>query len=260
MVRAGIAFISASATSPILTGGANPTFLRVVPKLSLQGPQLTRFVVGTLRPKAVTVVSDPGAYSSQLARAMIPLLSLARIPLNHQLVSARAPSFGPLLARATPARSVIILAWQDPARAEVLGRLLLGLKKAVTLVGPDRLYAPGIFTIPGSYVAAPAPDIAQLPSEASLAQRARASIGAFTIAGPPAYAAAHVIDEAVANECHSGETPSRTGLLEAIRDTNQPTSILGEPIRFRGDGDLADARWFLFRIAPGGQYRLLTNR
>jgi hypothetical protein len=39
-----------------------------------------------------------------------------------------------------------------------------------------------------------------------------------------------------------------------------PSSILGVPIRFRGNGDLAAGRWWMFRIAAGGRYRMLLTK
>jgi hypothetical protein len=68
-----------------------------------------------------------------------------------------------------------------------------------------------------------------------------------------------VIDDAIAAVCHRGQHPSRSGVLAAVRGTNEPTSILGIPIRFRADGELADARWFLYRVNPASSYKLITN-
>jgi hypothetical protein len=48
-------------------------------------------------------------------------------------------------------------------------------------------------------------------------------------------------------------------VLAAIKTTNLPTSILGQPIRFAAGGDLINAKWFLFHINPAGKYVLVTN-
>src|SRR6516165_1610261 len=53
MGRAGLAFISGSATNPALTTGSNPTFFRVVSKDSVQGPQDANYIVSNLQPKAI---------------------------------------------------------------------------------------------------------------------------------------------------------------------------------------------------------------
>ena len=73
------------------------------------------------------------------------------------------------------------------------------------------------------------------------------------------YAATHVIDEAIASVCKSGQTPSRSNVLAAIKATNEPTSILGQPIRFNAKGDLVGAKFFLFKINSQGKYVLVPN-
>ena len=44
-------------------------------------------------------------------------------------------------------------------------------------------------------------------------------------------------------------------MLAAIKATNEPTSILGQPIKFDANGDLVGAKWFLFKINSQGQVR-----
>ncbi len=51
MGRAGLAFISGSATNPTLTTGSNPTFFRVVSKDSVQGPQDANYIVKPAAPQ-----------------------------------------------------------------------------------------------------------------------------------------------------------------------------------------------------------------
>jgi ABC-type branched-subunit amino acid transport system substrate-binding protein len=83
----------------------------------------------------------------------------------------------------------------------------------------------------------------------------RRSLGDVRTKASPAYAATHVIDEAIAAVCRAGQAPSRSGVLAAVRATSEPTSILGVPIRFQANGDLAGARWFLFQIGARGAYK-----
>ena len=50
MARAGLAFMSGSATAAALTTGKYPTFFRTVSKDSVQGPQDATYLVNTLHP------------------------------------------------------------------------------------------------------------------------------------------------------------------------------------------------------------------
>jgi branched-chain amino acid transport system substrate-binding protein len=260
LARAGLAFVSGSATGATLTDGANPTFFRVVPNDALQGPQAAQFVVRTLRPRSVTVLEGRDAYSSGLARSMLPILRSARIPVGQLRLSHAALGLGAATARVPPGTGVVVLALQNPTVAQQVGRALRAQHRLAAIVGPDRLYAPGTFTLPGSFVSSPAPDITALPSDAALAARAKRTLESFGVLAPPTYAATQVVAAAIARVCRAGHAPSRSGVLAAVRVTDLPHSILGVPIRFRGNGDLAAGRWWMFRIAAGGRYRLLLTK
>jgi branched-chain amino acid transport system substrate-binding protein len=260
LARAGMAFVSGSATQTDLTTGANPTFFRVVPSDSAEGPAEARFVLAHLHPREVSVVTDGSPYATAIVEAMLPVLRAAKVGVDLQPAAPPPAAVAPLAARLAAAATVVFLAWQDPLAADRLGRTLLRQRRTLTLVGPDRLYAPGAFTMPGAYVAAYGPDASAIPTHASILRRNSRAAAAIGPAGAPAYAATHVIDEAIARVCRAGQTPSRGGVLASIRSTNQPSSVLGLPIRFQADGNLADARWFMYRITPGGGYRLVPTR
>ena len=74
------------------------------------------------------------------------------------------------------------------------------------------------------------------------------------------YAATHVLDEAIASVCKSGRRRRRSNVLAAIKQTNQPTSILGQPIKFASNGELIGGKLFLFKINSKGKYVLITER
>lgn len=256
--RAGMAFISASATGSALTAGANPTFFRVVAPDSLQGPDDARFIVDHLRPRTVTVIGESGSWSRQLSASTLPVFRATRI-FPDQIAAGRKSTVASVAARVSRATNVVFLAWQTPSQAQQLGQILAEERKRATIVAADPLYAPGRFRVAGAYVSTWAPDITALPADAGLVNRARRTLPGFGIAGPPAYAATQVIDEAIASVCRSGRTPSRSGVLAAVRATDQPRSVLDVPIRFRADGNLADARWFVFRIDASGRYRMVPG-
>src|ERR1700728_1274461 len=118
--KAGLAFISRSATLPALTAdGKNPTYFRVVPDDDVQGPQDANYVVNHLHPKAVLIVDDDEAYSHGLVNVMVPILKKAGIPVDHQTLNGT--DTGATLAAAikslvtshlTAADGVTLLPWQ----------------------------------------------------------------------------------------------------------------------------------------------------
>ena len=259
MGRAGMAFISGSATAVALTTGTYPTFFRVVSKDSVQGPQDANYIVKTLHPKALMIVDDQEAYSTGLVSAMLPVFQAAGIKVDHESVSQKVTDFSSLVAKVTAADTVVVLPWQVAANAQQFGRDLAQEHKSTVIFGTDGLFSPGTFTISGSYVSSFGPDITAIPADASIASAAQAKYGSFGTFGPPVFAATHVIDEAISSVCKAGQTPSRANVLAAIKQTNEPTSILGQPISFDSHGDLVNGKFFLFKINSAGKYELIPS-
>ncbi len=256
--RAGMAFISGSATNTALTAGKNPTFFRTVSIDSAQGPEDANYIIKHLHPKAIMIVDDQEAYSTGLVTAMVPVFQKAGIKVDHESVSQKVTDFSSLVAKVTPQTTVVVLPWQVAANGQQFGKNLSEQHKSATIVGTDGLYSPSSFTTSGAYVSSFGPDITAIPADAAIVQQAKAAFPKFGTFGPPVYAATHVLDQAIATACKSGSA-SRSAVLSAVKATDQPTSILGQPIKFTPHGDLVGAKWFLFKIDSKGQYKLVTN-
>jgi branched-chain amino acid transport system substrate-binding protein len=259
MARAGMPFISGSATATALTTGKYPTFFRVVSNDGVQGPEDAHYIISHLHPKALMIVDDEEAYSTGLVSAMIPIFKAAGIKVDHESVSQKVTDFSSLVAKVTPQTSVVVLPWQIASNAEQFGRDLAQEHKKAVIFGTDGLFSPGTFEITGSYVSSFGPDITAIPADASIAAEAKAKYGSFGTFGPPVFAAMHVMDEAIASVCKAGQTPTRSNVLAAIKKTNEPTSILGQPIAFGPHGDLINGKFFLFKINAKGKYQLIPN-
>jgi branched-chain amino acid transport system substrate-binding protein len=257
--RSGIAFISGSATAAALTTGKYPTFFRTVSKDSVQGPQDANYIVNTLHPKALMIVDDQEAYSTGLVSAMVPIFKAAGIKVDHESVSQKTTDFSSLVAKVTPATTVVVLPWQIAANAQQFGRNLAQQHKNAVIFGTDGLFSPGTFTINGSYVSSFGPDITAIPADKAIAALAKTKYGSFGTFGPPVFAATHVIDNAIAAVCKSGQTPSRANVLAAIKNTNEPATILGQPIKFDSHGALVNGKFFLSKIDSTGKYNLIPS-
>jgi branched-chain amino acid transport system substrate-binding protein len=260
ITRAGLATISGSATNTDLTKkGSFPTFLRVVPRDDVQGPQDANYIANTLKPKTAMLIDDQTSYSTGLRDAIVPVLQKAGIKVNKQSVNQKQTDFSSLVSKVTPDTGVVILPWQVAANAQQLGQNLAEQHKNAVIFGTDGLYSPDQFKIPGSYVSSFAPDITSIPEDKTIAAQAKAKFGAFGTFGPPVYAATHVIDEAISTVCKGGDTPSRKNVLDQIKKTDEPSSILGQPIKFDGNGDLIGAKFFLFKLDAKGKYKLVPS-
>jgi ABC-type branched-subunit amino acid transport system substrate-binding protein len=190
---------------------------------------------------------------------MVAIFKSAGISVDHESVNQVKTDFSSLVAKVAPRMSVVVLPWQVAANAQQFGRNLAEQHKNAVIFGPDGLFSPGTFTIAGSYVSSFGPDITAILADASIAAEAKVKYGSFGTFGPPVFAATQVVDEAISAVCNAGHTPSRTYVLAAIKQTNEPTSILGQPIKFDSRGDLAGGKFFLFKISTNGQYRLIRS-
>jgi branched-chain amino acid transport system substrate-binding protein len=269
--RAGMAFISGSATLPALTtDGKNPTFLRVVPDDDIQGPQDANYVINHLHPKAVLIIDDDEAYSQGLVSTIIPILKKAGIKVNHQTINGT--DTGATLANAiqslvtsqlNPAETVTMLPWQAAANAQAFGLAAQQQHKKTTLFGTDGTDSPSQFKIPGTYVSNFGPDISTSTSalDKSLVSGV-AQFGPYGAFGVPTYEATDVEMKAIAAVCKSGGTPSRSNVLAAIRKTNIPAAAnpLGATIAFKSDGDLVGQPGYLFKISSSGKYVSIPNK
>jgi branched-chain amino acid transport system substrate-binding protein len=259
MARAGLPFISGSATAAALTAGKYRTFFRVVAPDSVQAALDANYIVSHLHPKALMIVDDQEAQETGLVAAMLPVFTRAGIKVTRDSVSQQVTNFSPLVANVTPATTVVVLPWQVASSAQRFGKDLAAHHKKVLIFGADGLFSPGEFTIAGSYVSSFGPDITTIRADATIAAAARAAYGSFGTFGPPVFAATHVIDEAISSVCQAGQVPSRANVLAAIRKTNEPTSILGQRIRFDARGDLVNGKFFLFKIDSTGAYQLIRR-
>jgi branched-chain amino acid transport system substrate-binding protein len=263
--KAGIGFITGSATLPALTtDGKNPTFFRVVPDDDVQGPQDANYIVNHLHPKAILIIDDDEAYSQGLVNVMLPIFKKAGIPADHQTINGT--DTGATLAAAlkslvtshlTSADGVTVLPWQTATNAQQFGLDAKAAGKSTIIFGTDGDNSPSQFNIPGSYVSAFGPDISGSPSPLDKAiVTGVAKYGPYGAFGLPTYEAADVAMKAIASVCKAGQTPSRSNVLAAIKTTNIAASAnpLGIPVAFASNGNLGGNYGYLFHVNSAGKY------
>ena len=269
--RAGMAFISGSATLPALaTTGKNPTFLRVVPDDDVQGPQDANYIINHLHPKAVLIIDDDEAYSQGLVKVMTPILTKAGIKVNHQTYNGT--DTGATLANAlsslvtsqlNSAETVAVLPWQSAPNAQQFGLDAQQQHKKVILFGTDGTNSPSQFKIPGTYVSNFGPDIStsSSPLDKSIVSGV-AKYGPYGAFGVPTYAATQVVMQAIASVCKAGQTPSRSNVLAAVKKTDIPAAanVLGIPISFASNGNLAGSPGYLFHVSGKGTYVAIPTK
>jgi branched-chain amino acid transport system substrate-binding protein len=248
--RADLGFISQSATATELTNGDYPTFSRVVPKDSVQGPTDAKYIVDELKAKKVVTVDDQTSYSTGIADVLEDELKKANVSVQRESVSQKATDFSAIVSRVPDDADVVFLPWQLAANAQQVGKQLQEQGKDAVIFGSDGLFSPDDFSIEGSYVSAFAPDITSIPESKEVADAYTKEYGEFGTFGPPTYAAMEVVAKAILAACKEGD-PSREAVTEQIRKVEIPDSVLGQPIKFDENGDLVNAKFFIFRVKKG---------
>jgi len=256
--RANLGFVSPSATRTSLTeSGEFPTFYRVVPNDDAQGPTIGEFIANELDADEVFIIDDQTSYSTGLADSATQSLEGANITVRRDSVSQDQSDFSALVSRVGEA-DVVFLPWQLAAKAQVFGQQLREQDNDAVIFGSDGLFSED-FSLEGSYVSSFAPDIKAIEESAELVEAYEAEYGEFSSTfGPPSYAATWTVLEAIQQACQDGEA-SREAVAEAIGETDQEESILGQPIRFDDNGDVEGARFFIFQVQGKGEYELVGD-
>jgi branched-chain amino acid transport system substrate-binding protein len=235
--RAGLAAVLSSATSVVLSGGAYPTFSRVVGSDSAQGRSDALFMIERLHAKKVLIVDDAEPYSALVAAAAAQVLSANGVKVLRRSASQAVTDFAPIVNAVTSDTSAVFLPWQVASNAELFAQQLQAQHATTKLVGTDALDT-AEFAVPGAYVS-------------SFARGIRGS--RF---GPPAYVAAQVIATAYKAACADGKA-TRAELRSAIRAVKLPRTILGVPVAFDKHGEAPAARYYVSQIQSNGKRKLV---
>jgi branched-chain amino acid transport system substrate-binding protein len=249
---AKLAAVSGSATrTDLTTGGKFPTFFRVVPNDFVQSPSIVNFAVKTLKAKHVVVIDSQDDYSTALAKGTTYRFRLKGVKVDRESVAATDTDFSSIVTNVAGDVQVVVFATQAAGAAQQLSNQLREQGKKAVVFGTDGAYSPSQFKPKNGYVSSFAPDIRLVRGGASVVRGYKAfshgkSFGTF---GPPSYMATWVLMGAISAACQDGSA-TRAEVTANVRKTNVP-SILGGQVRFTKKGDVAGAKFYVFKITNG---------
>ncbi len=250
--KAGLVMVSPSATSSRLTDGKYPTFYRVIPPDSLQGSQDAAFMTDTLDVKKVFVIDDQSAYSKGIADEVVPKLKDAGVDVTSDSVSGTTTDFSALVSKIADDTDVVFLPWMLAANAQLFGDQMSEQGKKAAIFGTDGVFSPQDFAVNGSYISTFSPDLVNDPKYADLVKEFEDKYGAFGAFGLPTYPATQVVLNAIKKVCDDGDsTPDPAAVAEAVKNTNIEDSVLGQPITFESNGEMKDAKFYVYTIKDG---------
>jgi branched-chain amino acid transport system substrate-binding protein len=255
--KGGLAFASGSATRVSLTNGSwKGYFFRDVPNDGVQGPSAGAYMFSKLGLKSgdsVMVVDDQESYSTGLADIVGQNLSGKGVTVDRESISQKATDFSSLVAKVTSATKVVYLPFQLASEAQLFAQQLKAQGKTAIVFGSDGTFDSSKFTVNGSYISFFAPDVTTIAADASIVAAFKKQFpGGTSPFGAPNYVLAQMYASAITTSCKDGKI-TRAELRKNFAKVSLKSTILGTPIRFTANGDLAGAKFHIFKIV-NGQY------
>jgi branched-chain amino acid transport system substrate-binding protein len=252
--KAGLAFASGSATNPKLTNGSyKGYFFRDVPNDNVQGPTDANYMYSKLGAKSgtsVMIVDDQESYSTGLADIVGQSLAGKGVKVDRESISQKDTDFSSLIAKVTSSTKVVFLPFQLASQAQLFAQQLKAQGKTAVTFGSDGTYDVKNFTA-GNYVSFFAPDVTTISTNAKIvAQFHKQFPGATSPFGAPNYVLAQMYSNAITKACKDNKI-SRAELRADFAKVSLPNTILGTPVRFTAKGDLAGAKFHIFKIVNG---------
>jgi branched-chain amino acid transport system substrate-binding protein len=252
--KAGLAFASGSATRVSLTSGAwKGYFFRDVPNDGVQGPTDATFMqtkLGVGSGDSVMIIDDQESYSTGLADIAGQALAGKGVKIDRESVAQTATDFSSLIAKITSSTKVVFLPWQKASEAQLFAQQAKAQGKTAVIFGSDGTFDSSNFTA-GNYVSFFAPDVTTLPVDAKVvAGFHKAFPGGTSPFGAPNYVLAQMYATAITKSCKDNKI-TRAELRKNFAKVSLSSTILGTPIRFTANGDLAGAKFHIFKIVNG---------
>jgi branched-chain amino acid transport system substrate-binding protein len=253
--KAGLVFSSGSATRVSLTNGSQKGyFFRDVPNDGVQGPTAANFMfskLGVASGSDVMVVDDQESYSTGLADIVGQNLSGKGVHVDRESISQKDTDFSSLIAKVKSTTKVVYLPFQLSTQAQLFAQQLKAQGKSAVAFGSDGTFDSSKFNASGSYISFFAPDVTTIPADAKIVAAFQKQFpGATSPFGAPNYVLAQMYANAITKACKDKKI-TRAELRKDVAKVSLPSTILGTPIRFTANGDLAGAKFHIFKIVNG---------
>jgi len=248
--------VSGSATRPSLTTTGFDTFFRTVPTDDVQGPTDGDFIYNVLGAEKLFVIDDKTSYSVGLADAATKAFEAdGGTIVGREEVDQKDTDFSTLATKiGGSGATVVFFPGQIASQGALLAKALQEQSLTASVFGGDGFLNVADFitgaagATEGDYVSNFAPDIHTVESSADAVKAYTAQYnGDFTAFGPPSYAAATAILEAIQRASDAG-TLTRAAVRDEVAKTDQAVSILGTPLSFDENGDVKGASFYIYQV------------
>ena len=225
-----------------------------MPNDGVQGPTAANYMFDEARREVgrrVMVVDDQESYSTGLADIVGQNLSGKGVKVDRESISQKATDFSSLVAKVTSSTKVVYLPFQLASEAQLFAQQLKAQGKTAIVFGSDGTFDSSKFNVNGSYISFFAPDVTTIKADASIVAAFHKQFpGATSPFGAPNYVLAQMYASAITTSCKDGKI-TRAELRKDFAKVSLKSTILGTPIRFTANGDLAGAKFHIFKIVNG---------
>jgi ABC-type branched-subunit amino acid transport system substrate-binding protein len=269
--RGGLSFVSGSATRASLTDPSTPDgsvlkngfFRRVVPNDNFQARTDVTYMrqkLGVGSGDSVMTVDQAEAYSVPLVTLATSLLKAANVNVDRQSQPASQTDFTSLANRAVAQKvKVVFFASQVASNAQLFFQQLKSRGYQGDFMGTDGTFDSSQFKVPGAYISSFSLDIHDVPAAKPFVTQFEKRYGKTISFGAPSFPAVQAIAMGIANACKDGKV-SRVEVRKEIGKVKMSTSILGAPIAFDKNGDVAGGVGFsIFKIGNDGSYGIVQK-
>jgi branched-chain amino acid transport system substrate-binding protein len=264
--RAGLAYISGSATADVLTHQLKG-FFRVVPNNTKQAAAGVGYIfskLGLKRGDQVMVVDDAEAYGIGIATAAQKLFAAGGANVNRESLpestSSATADFSALAQKAVANKAKVVYApTQVASDSQLFAQQLKGAGYTGIFFATDGSLDSTSFKFPGAYISFFGTDVYQLAIAKPFVKYYTKKYGKTTPFGAPSFVAAEMLGVSISKSCARGTT-SRAAVKRALKTTSLSSTILGHAVAFDNKGDVVrgPARGVtVFKILSNGTYKLV---
>jgi branched-chain amino acid transport system substrate-binding protein len=209
-------------------------------------------MIDNLKVKKVFVIDDQSAYSKGIADVVVPKLKDAGVDVSTDSVSGTNTDYSALVSKVADDTDVVFLPWMLAANAQLFGDQMAEQGKKAAIFGSDGVFSPQDFHVNGSYLSTFSPDIQNDPKYDDLVKEFEDKYGQFGAFGLTTYPATQVVLDAVKKACDEGSsTPDIAAVADNVKNTDIQDSVLGQPIEFESNGEMKDAKFYVYTIKDG---------
>jgi ABC-type branched-subunit amino acid transport system substrate-binding protein len=220
----------------------------------VQGPTDADYMLSDLGVKkgdSVMVVDDQESYSTGLADIVGKELKAKGVTVDRESISQKATDFSSLAAKAGKAK-VVFVPFQLASQAQLFAQQLKASGSSAVVFGSDGTFDVSKFNASGGYISFFAPDVTTLSSaKSTVADFKKQFPGGTSPFGAPNYVLAQIYATAISNVCKNGDDPTRDNVRAEIAKVKLDNTLLGTPISFDSNGDVANAKFHIFKNENG---------